>query len=343
MRKRIIALIKTYNKSVMIIGAADFTISIALFQILQSWCDHGINNNVLRWIFPFLVAIVLFMIIISVYANILLYRGAYMKNEPPEMLAKSILMYAEQLKNDNRDVALVDFRNRLTYILHVLGSYEIRVELGTMALASATIIHDEASVIEILIDDLGWCNSLLKNDEQPINYINKGIGLAEQYLKEKPFDIRVSLAKAKGMRHLAILRAKDDIEFSNKQLTDALAILNKLDNNDHQVKTDIAQIYHARASVIFRNLGIDHDFKLREEDKEGRNKIWSAIENVKNASKQFEQIGEMDRYVKSLYLHYSLLECINDKEGCIEIAAIKERALKSSQWISDKGIEGIIK
>ena len=55
------------------------------------------------------------------------------------------------------------------------------------------------------------------------------------------------------------------------------------------------------------------------------------------------QLGEMDRYVKSLYLHYSLLESIKDDDGCNRIKAIIERAVKSSQWLTEKGIEGIIK
>lgn len=338
------ALIKTYKRSIIVIGISNFSVCAIVFQILQSWCDTGIETSLLRWIFPFLTAILSFGFILSVYSIFLLNKKCYVENSTPEMLAHYILKYAEQLKAENRDFALVDFRNKLTYILHILGSHEIRVKLGEMALGSATIIHDQESKIEILIDDLGWCNYLLNNRETSINYIKKGINLANQYLKNTPTNLRVSLAKAKGLRHLAILEAQGDFQYSQQNLEEALKILEELDGDLHQVKTDIAQIYHAKASIILISLGIDNsNIKIRHEDTAGREKVQKAIEDIEYASSQFEQIGEIDRYVKSLFLHYSLLDSIDDKEGCTEIAVIRDRALLSSQWVTNKGIEGIIK
>jgi hypothetical protein len=319
-----------------------FILAIAffIFQVSQSWVDNGINASILRWVLPSALSIT----IISLFASLFFILNSKNKEElipPAKGLALAIIEYGLQLHADGRDRALVNLRNNFSITLHILGFHKIRTQLGEIAIQSATIMRDNAAKAEIFVDDLGWANYLLDRNAIAIKNIERGVEIASisKSLDQEDF-IRLSLCEAKGLRHLAIITNEDDPKGARTKLNKALNILKSLeDQSVPEVKRDIAQIHHARALITAMSFDIHKSGTLRQGDVEGVNLVNEALEQVRRASSIFKDIGDLDRYVKALFLEVRLLESKGAKTEAMEVSALCNRTLASSEWVRLEGTQ----
>jgi len=314
------------------------TFAFSVFQVAQSWVDAGISKEILRWVFPvgLGVSILLFGFAIFFIVN----TRTRKENLPPaEYLASAILAYGQQLNIEGRDQALIKLRNNFSPTLHILGFHDIRIQLGELALQSASIVYDDVTKAEILVDDLGWAHYLQGHEEIAIKNIERGVSIAAKAkLTNKQNQIRLALCETKGLRHIATISSKRDSTVSENKLNEALEILEALPQNQSaEVSRDIAQIHHAKALAIATSLGVHKSGKLRTGDKEGIALVNRALIDVRNASHIFQEIGDLERYVKALFLEVRLLETIGDDIEAREVAALRDRTLASSEWIRSEG------
>ena len=126
--------------------------SFFVFQIAQSWVDVGINKSHLRWILPLSLGLLVAVVFASAFLMINR-KGKKAQIPPAEGLASSILVYGRQLHAEGRDRALVNLRNDFSLTLHILGFHDIRMQLGELALQSASIIRDSEAKGDIFVDD----------------------------------------------------------------------------------------------------------------------------------------------------------------------------------------------
>lgn len=315
------------------------------FQLMQAWGNGVIeqhqleSTSALRWLLPSIVSPTVMALLGSVFFIWNETRIPKQGLSPSEGLAFAILEYGRQLHAEGRDRALVNLRNSLSITLHILGFHEVRTRLGVIALQSATVVSDDATKAEILVDDLGWAHHLLGNDSVAIKNIGRGVETAAKAKLEDSIETkRLTLCEAKGLRHLAIITAPSDFEGAGDRLEEALELLDSLEDQSHpEVRRDIAQIHHARALVIALVLNIHKSGKIRPGDKEGFEMVDGALENVRQASRIFKDIGDLDRYVKALFLEVRLLEAKREDTEAQEVAALRDRTLAVSEWVRPEG------
>jgi len=310
-----------------------------IFQVSQSWVDNGISPSILRWVLPSALSIT----IVSLSASLLFFLNSKKRKKiipPAKSLTVAIIEYGLQLHADGRDRALVNLRNNFSKTLHILGFHKIRTRLGEIAIQSATIVRDNAAKAEILVDDLGWANYLLDNNDIAIKNIERGVEMANGSKSPNQEDyIRLSLCEAKGLRHLAII-TNNDPEAASIKLNKALNILNSLEDQSFlEVKRDIAQIHHAKALIAAMSLNVHKSGNLRKGDTEGIKLINEALEQDRLASSAFKDIGDLDRYVKALFLEVRLLESKGAETEAMEVTALCNRTLASSEWIRNEGTQ----
>jgi len=261
---------------------------------------------------------------------------------PAENLALAILEYGHKLHSEGRDSALVSLRNSFSLSLHILGFHKIRVQLGEFAIRSASVINDSLAKSEILIDDLGWANYLLNNRKVARENIKRGVNIASKSKKRNTTNyLKLSLSEAKGLRHMSIIDYNHE-EVSARALSCALSILSSLeDQSTEEVQREIAQIHHARALIAAMRLGVHKSGSIRKNDIEGVDAINRALEDAKKASSIFKGIGDMDRYVKALFMEVRLLEAKGANADAREVSAIRDRTLAASQWATTEGTDTI--
>ena len=314
--------------------------AIGVFQISQAWVDTTINPAVLRWIFPLGLSITAISILGSIF---IMKNQHFLKDKipPAEVLALAILNYGYQLHKEGRDKALINLRNNFTLSLHILGFHEIRSRLGEITLRSATVIDDSPTKVETLVDDLGWANYLLKNNNISLENIKRGILIARERKKtELQNSLRLSLFEAKGLRHLSIILHKSSQKEAYSNLDKALEILIHLKQEypeNLEVYRDIGQIHHARALISAMTMGIHKKGVLRKDDQQGIVLIDEALEQTRKASKIFRDINDMERYAKALSLEVRFLEAKNENIEAMEVEALRDRTLASSEWVRPEG------
>lgn len=348
-RKWVIPLLWNGAQAGMILGIAFF-----VFEITQSWVDNGISKELERWVLPVSVSIAasvvlaMALLIFNIWKAISNPERLGHTVPPAENLATSILEYGIQLHEEARDRALVNLRNNFTHTLHVLGFYKVRTELGEVALRSAVILRDDVAKTEILIDDLGWAHYLLGNTKIAMSNITRGVEIAKeaQESAEPTNLLRLALAQAKGLRHLALILHKEANAEATQKLEQALNLLTEIRKKyaTAEVERDIAQIFHAKALVAAMYLDIHKTGKIREGDIEGIQTIDTALTQVRQAASMFKNIGDLERYTKALFLEVRLLEAKGAETEAREISAIRDRTLAESEWVrleATKTITGV--
>lgn len=262
--------------------------------------------------------------------------------EPRNDFGKAVLMYIRYLKSINKHSSVVDLRNKLTHLFHLLGLNTSREEMGKIALESAVVIKDYISKAEILIDDIGWAIHLQGRTTEARNNLYKAIELLEHISIFSDDDkIRINLAHAKAYRHLAFLVSEKEkqIIFLNK----CIELINLLKNDpillskyQKSILCDEAQIFHARAFLIARNIGIHIEGYIQLNEKEDELLTREALSEVKKAITIFFEIGDMEREAKALVLQERLHSALRE-----EIEAIETRA-RREMVITNSGIDGSI-
>lgn len=313
---------------------AIITFTYFIWDKVRSWVDMGIDISQLRWILPGTVIITIFSISIAIIL-IRECRNKKKEESPFERLSSAIYGYGYKLHEDKKDRALLELRNGFSIMLHKLGFHETRVKLGGLALDSSTILNDDATKAEILVDDLGWANYLIGNREPAIENINQGIEIARK--PSQPLDSRdsrrLSLCRAKGLRHLAIIMREEDPCKSDQNLDDSMKILDSLnDPSSKEIKREIAQIYHAKALVIAMDLGINKSGTITEKYIEGINQVKKSLEILKKSESIFKEIEDVDRYVKDLLLEKRLLESIRMDNEARYVKIILDREKWTTIW-----------
>lgn len=249
----------------------------------------------------------------------------------------AFIEYIKFLKEEGKDESVVVLRNNMSRTLYVLKYNKEMVQLGECTLKAAGIKKDHETKIEVLIDELGWCNYQLKKEKEAIKNVNKAVEFYGSFKDggKEPSD-RIKLAYYKGLRHLSIMNAKKNYSQSEGYLNEALKYLESLKERQ-QVQVDIAQVYNAKAQIIAINLDIYNNKNvLSNRDENGKEQVRKAVGFVKKASDIFEPLGEIDRHIKSVELHHRLSESIGDKMACSELQGIKEDLEKKSPWVIRK-------
>jgi len=316
-----------------------------VFQLLQSWGDGVVQETnlvgsvTLQWVVPGLSALAASLAIGFLFLIWNASRLPRSGTPPSEAFAAAVLEYGRQLSIEGRDRALINLRNNLTTTLHILGFHAARIELGELALQSAALISDHATKAEILIDDLGWAHHLLAKDTIAIGNIDRGVSEAATARSEGSLEAkRLVLCEAKGLRHLAVIEAKRSLEEAQARLETARELLTKLDRpEDPDVLRDLAQIHHAGALSVALSMGLEVAGKLRSKDDTGQKMLEDALQELRAASAIFKQLGDLDRYVKALFLEVRLLEARGSDEEAREVAGVRDRTLAASEWIRPEG------
>ncbi len=317
-------------------------VGFGVFQVGQQWVDTRIDQNVLRWVLPTSLSVTSMVILGSAFL-VMNIRSRQEQLPPPEALASAILGYGLQLHSEGRDYALISLRNRFSITLHILGFHDTRAKLGEVALRSAAVVADNATKAEVLVDDLGWANYLLGHEAVAAKNIERGVTIAAE---SQPIDavdrVRLALCKAKGLRHLAIITCVGDLQKANAKLDEAMQTLqSQSEESSRDVKRDIAQIHHARALIAAMSLNIHKSGSVRAADAEGTALIDAGLKEVRGASSLFEEIGDLERYVKSLFLEVRLLEAKGADIEAREVVALRDRTLASSEWLRPEGIRTV--
>ena len=341
--KKMIAPIVITSAQVAILLAVLFFV----FQILQNWLSAlnsqstNTNNYVfISWVVPsiFSISVGVFLISLFIVHN---HKKNPNKTSPAELLAFAILNYAEQLRKEGRDSALVSLRNNFSITLHILGFHDIRIKLGKIALQAATIIKDTPSKTEILIDDLGWANYLINQKEIAQKNIERGIFIADEHVKKDSKNKeRLSLCIAKGARHLAIIDTVNYQSYFNK----AENILKSLEEQSKRiVQIEYGQIYHAKALGNAIRLNINKNgSSIRPNNDDDLKIVKESLLLVEKAANIFSEYDDLDRYAKALALHVRLLESIGEIIEALEISALRDRTLAVSEWIRTEGTNTLI-
>ena len=320
--------------------AVMLSLAFFVFEITQSWVDAGISTPLLRWVLPIGLS---FSLIATLGSFFIIVNVRHTKDivPPEEALASAIIDYARQLNLEGRDQTLVNLRNFFTATLHILGFHEIRTQLGELTLRSATIVRDNATRAEVLIDDLGWAHYLLGRELIARKNIERGVKVASTSKQSEVENlVRLSLCEAKGLRHLAIIIHNTDETEANLKLEQALGILTSLENRSlPEVRRDIAQIHHGKALMIAASLGIHKAGRIRQGDVAGIQQVDQALAEVRTSAEIFRQVADLDRYAKALFLEVRLLEARGADTEASEVSALRDRILAASSWIRPEGIK----
>jgi len=288
----------------------------------------------------------LFCIILSLVAELWLvheFKVVMEKTVPSNDFARSVLMYARYLKSVQKDKSVVQLRNKLTHLFHLLGLHASREELGKITIGSTAIINDNLSKGEILIDDLGWAIHLQGRTHEAIENISKGIGLLTgiEVKEDEENIVRRNLAIAKAYRHLAFLSPNTEMQKEN--LTHCDNIISELSKNVTLMKSfgqkiicDQAQVHHARGFLIAKNIGLHLSGTVPLKDTNIRVQATQALRETTFAISLFEQVGDLEREAKALVLLERLFSALHEDIEALEAKARRENIIASS------GLEGSI-
>lgn len=259
---------------------------------------------------------------------------------PSREFGTSVLMYARYLRSTRRHQMVVELRNKLTHLFHLLGLNAEREEMGRLAVESSSILKDSASKAETLIDDLGWAIHLQGRTDEAEENIRTALTMLEDSnpvnLDER---VRNYRARSKAHRHLAFLASTPSLR--TLHLDGCKSAIDEIQANEQAVALygvgilcDEAQLYHAQAYLSARDLGIQQDGTIDAGDRQARRIANDALETVKRAVYMFEQIGDLERQVKALVLVERLLTALGQRLDAIEAGALREEVLSKS------GIDG---
>ncbi|MCP4583811.1 MAG: hypothetical protein GY839_19545 [candidate division Zixibacteria bacterium] len=261
---------------------------------------------------------------------------------PSHDFARSVLMYASYLKSVQKNKSVVQLRNKLTHLFHLLGLHSSREQLGKITIGSAAILNDNLSKGEILIDDLGWAIHLQGRSHEAAGNISKAIALlSDMEVTEEENIVRCNLALAKAYRHLAFL--SPNAEMQKEHLAHCDSIISELSKNvalmkgfGQRITCDQAQVHHARGFLIAKNIGLHLSGTVPSNDTITRDKATQALAETKIAIRLFKQVGDLEREAKTLVLVERLLSALHEDIEALEAKARREKIMSSS------GFEGSI-
>ncbi|AUG55900.1 hypothetical protein [Thalassospira marina] len=266
--------------------------------------------------------------------------GSNTSGTPNKDFGASVLMYARYLAATRRHQMVVELRNKLTHLFHLLGLNGEREKLGQLAEKSSAVLKDNASRAEVLIDDLGWAIHLQGRTDEAEENIKAALVMLES---EAPTNlegkVRNFRARSKANRHLAFLAENLNLRsFYLDKCREAFEQVqtekSAIELYNVGIRCDEAQLYHAQAYLSARDLGVQAEGELPDNDIAARKIADKALTIVNRAIEIFEDIGDLERQVKALVLVERLYRATGQRVKAVDAGALREEALAKS------GIDG---
>lgn len=321
--------------------AATTTLALATFafETAQSWAAENDQRQGMRWAFPFAVSIAVLALGATAYLCYWLARSATRGPETDSyrQYVDGVLAYGDQLRREKRDPALMRLRHGSSLTLHVLGFHAERVLLGTWALESAQFLDDRLSIMEVLMDDLGWGNYLLGKPDTALTNIRRAIEYGERVVV-KPDGRRTATLLAKAYRHLGVIETTQGGHLHEAGFARSRALLTGLGaETSPEVAIDLAHVDHAEALAIVSMLRLNQSGSLRRGDSDGEATLRGALALARRARDQFKASGDQGRFAKSLVLEVRILEALHEQAEAVQLALLRDRAVAASVWARPSG------
>jgi len=257
------------------------------------------------------------------------------KSQQPRAFVEALLDFARSLQKGGNTTTVLEIRDSMSHLLHLLGEHEARYQLGEIALAAAVQADDKVRHAEILIDDLGWAAFKAHQKQRAEGNINRGISLASAIGQLTPRDYGAAqLTAAKGYRHLAMMAAGSGS--ATKYLESSRRILEMLNANPttaemfrQSTDRDLAQVDHAEATIILRDLGLENSGELAAANAQATKKIQDGLAIVSQSATAFERLGDYERLTKALITKERTLAALGDETAALEIRAQRESLARS--------------
>lgn len=185
----------------------------------------------------------------------------------------AIVDYAAGLNHQNHFGHFFRVYDAFSRHLWLEGRLETRVKLGKCAEEAAARAGDDARLIQVLIDDLGWTNVALRRYDAAKDAIRRGV--------EKANALGLSFWAAKGLRHLAgIATLEHNHDESLKLLAESEGIAAALSDSGKRAEM-LTGIEYAKATTLLR-----------------QRKPSEALASIERFSTLVSQSGDKTRHVR---------------------------------------------
>ncbi len=249
---------------------------------------------------------------------------------PSRKFTDAVLSYAQYLKETHRNHMVVEVRNKITRIFHLIGMNKEREALGDLALEATFITRDPISRAEILIDDLGWALHLQDRTPEAASNIKDAIDLLGGLEELSPeLEVRAGLAVAKAFRHLSLFESTRSA--SEALLEKGERVISRLKEDDviaslfsGEIKRDEAQLMHARSLLLAKYLGVESEGSIDLSNSIVLEEARIARQLANDAASSFSEIGDMERQAKALTLLERLQDALGERMSAIQTKALRD-------------------
>jgi tetratricopeptide (TPR) repeat protein len=231
------------------------------------------------------------------------------RESPERVFAAGLITYARSLSSEGqeKDQAVLELRSWSSRLLHLMGAFRERIELGQIALEAAAALQDQRTQASILIDDLGWSLYKASEKETAIANIEEALRIVNESLKNAPADESLISLKTKALRHIANIRAEtQNITEARHSLDAARQAAEELIGPEYEL--NCAQIDHSEAEIILRH--IDRNIgPTGQADPSGElgKLLGDALVLAEHAESIFSNLGDGEREAKALKVKVLLL------------------------------------
>lgn len=319
-----------------------------VFQILQAWvaASSQPSKETMLWVVPSLgatAASVSVAFVLSLTA-LLRQRRTLPSEEsaaldPVQAFLDTSLEYIRALAEKQQDQAILEAYENIRWILHAESANEERIELGHVALHAAIRENDIAAQVSVLIDELGWANHMIGQDDEAIRHLQRAIEVIDSL--PKPVEQRFAILRSKANRHLGLVVATRDPAASESYFKSASNDLTTAELAPAAADIELGQLLHAVALAAYMQISPGlRDGQISPTDQVARERAESALAWSRQASGIFEKPGNWQkaRLTKAAFLEHQLLVALGRLEEAEEMQIRLDHLLKESAW----GQRGII-
>jgi hypothetical protein len=297
------------------------------FDIAHNWVlsAEDIGRNIVIWLLPSAIATTIALLSFLISAIIFALREKHFPVMNTERFPQTVIDYADFLAKNNQDEKLLSLRSGMNNILHTLSANKERIILGNYAYDASVRRNDINSQTQILIDDLGWANHMIGNDDEALSALNRALEIIDEASEPSQFKIW----KVKAFRHKAIIFSRTNPVESKSFLSKAKSEVGTLPSSKRK-NIEIGQLQHAEALCVCIENGINQNIIITNAKLQKKAK--SALELAKNAALLFGTNGELSKLTKALFLQKEILTALNDTVLLRETTIAYEKSLDESMW-----------
>jgi hypothetical protein len=255
--------------------------------------------------------------------------------DPRIGFANAAVDYALHLQGRQKNRTILILRANLSRLFHLMGLHSHRIRLGQVALNAATLVDDPMIRAEVFLDDLGWAEFMNRNKPgavQNIKHALKIVGAFEPATAQQR--VARALLEAKAHRHLAMLTEGSDalilLGTASKALEEVSVNEETSDIQKDEVARDQAQILHAEATLIARDLGVAKSGQIPAGDSAAVQDLARATKCAEQAEDTFKTIGDVERQAKALELLERLYGAAGNNAMVLETSAKRRYLLQIS-------------